>query len=59
MQKEDLAIPDMITQVKRNEDGEEEYSGGISARREKGEGKQETTKLRQKKKVVERYDFFF
>lgn len=38
MQKEDLAIPDMITQVKR--DDTEEYSGGISARREKGEGNQ-------------------
>jgi len=41
MQKEDLAIPDMITQVKRNESvdntEEEEYNGGISARREKGE----------------------
>ena len=35
MQKEDLAIPDMITQVKRDD---ETYDGGISARREKGEG---------------------
>jgi len=39
MQKEDLAIPDMITQVKRED--EETYDGGISARREKGEAEPE------------------
>ena len=37
MSDDDLSIPvDIITQVKRDEDNNE-YSGGISARREKDE----------------------